>query len=205
MRFDREVDHEMPRRLVCFRPNGGGPWEIRREMRPDERVTLDARCAALEIATSAYEEAETASVEASIGAMLGGFRSMRQQGENVVRIIEITRAVLREFPAWAINRACLKIARHETKHDPRFAPNDAELADQVRAVLKPYREALDAARALLGSAVRTEPEPHARGSVRKAKPFAPERGDGKHASRIASDLEARKARNAMREGAAGDV
>ena len=177
---------------------------MRRGMRADERAAVEVRGAALALALRPFAEADDGSaVMASIGAMFSGFRSMRQQGDDIEATVRITMAVLREFPAWAINQTCLKIARHETKHDPRFAPNDAELADQVRAVLKPYREALDAARALLGSAVRTEPEPHARGSVREAKPPVPGMGDGRHASRVAADLDAMKARNALREGEAG--
>ena len=192
VRFDRLVDL-LPRRLVCFRPESG-PVELWREMRPDERGPLEARAAALDLALRPFREDQVTDVEASIGAMLAGFRSMRQQGEAVEDVVVITRAVLREFPAWAIAQGCLKIARHETRSDPRFAPNDAEIVEVVRNVVKPYREALDAATALLGAVVQSGET--ARGSTVRERPQPSPLlvGDGKHAHRVAAELAARKAR-----------
>ena len=146
--LDRSVDVEIPRRLIAFRP-ATGPVEIRREMAPQERGEVEARAAALELWVAPFSPDDRAEIEASIGAMLGGFRSMRQQGADLENILAITCAVLREFPAWAIKKACLKIARRETKLDGRFAPNDGEIVDVVYSLVEPYRRQLDQARALL--------------------------------------------------------
>jgi hypothetical protein len=189
VRFDKLVDYELPRRMICFRPTTG-PFEIRREMRPDERAAAEARAAALEIALLPHGDSARSEIEAAIAGMLSGFRSMRQGEDDAATAVAITRAVLREFPAWAILQGCLKIARRETRCDPRFAPNDAEIVEVVRSIVKPYREAFDAASALLVAVVQD------------ARPVAavprelPKIGDGKHGERVAADLERRKAERA---------
>ena len=200
VRFDRDVDFEIPRRLICWRPDHGSV-EIRRLMRPDERAAVEARSAALELALRPFEPEQIADIEASIGAMFAGFRSMRQQGEAAADVVTITRAVLREFPAWAITAACLKIARHETRCDPRFAPNDAEIVDVVAGLIKQYREARDAAVLLLDSVVADIADTRSRSSIRAANAPAVPISDGKHTQRVAADLKARKARNEEAEAA----
>jgi hypothetical protein len=193
IRFDRDVDMEIPRRVICWWPNTG-PLELRREMRPDERAMVEARSAALELALQPFHFDQITEVEASIGAMFAGFRSMRQQGEAVEDVVAITRAVLREFPLWAITKGCLKIARHEIRGDPRWAPNDAEIVDVVYDLVKPYHEALDGTKKLLAAVVQAETRMPTRGSVREPHQSSPpEPSDGKHAARVAAGLAARKA------------
>jgi hypothetical protein len=150
--FDGEVDVAIPGRLICFRPDHG-PVEIRRPMEAVERGAVEARAAALEIALAPFSVEEKPQLEASVGAMFAGFRSMRQQGEDIESTVAITLAVLREFPAWAITKVCLKIARHEAGFDQRFAPNDAELASAVSKIIDPYRRNLRQARQLLDAVV----------------------------------------------------
>ena len=192
--FNRLVDLELPQRLICWRLDHG-PVELRRAMRPDERAAVEVRCAALEIALQPHGDEDRADIEAAIAAMFSGFRSMRQAGEDAEAAIAITRAVLRDFPAWAIVAGCLKIARHETKCDPRFAPNDAELVDVVRALVKSYREAFEAASLLIGATVQPIQIPHRSSTRDSQQAHSIQLGDGKHAQRIAADLAARKARN----------
>jgi hypothetical protein len=173
-------------------------------MRPDESAGLQARSAALEIVIKPYEDFERAEIEASIAGMLSGFRSMRHSEGDAATTVAITRAVLRDFPAWAIKLGCMKIARRETGCDPRFAPNDAEIAEVVRSLVKPYREAFDATMLLI-SAVVQPVQTRQRSSIRETQQPAPSLSDGKHAERIAADLAARKARNeAMAGGQHGD-
>ena len=75
------------------------------------------------------------------------------QDEDVEATLTIAAGVLRDFPAWGIERACLKIARHEVGLDARYAPNDGQIADVVREVLRPYRQALEQASGLLAGSV----------------------------------------------------
>ena len=199
VKFDQETDFEIPRRVFsAFKPTVG-PRELRRELRPDEREVLIARAAALEVALRPFDpDNERAVVTSSISAMLGGFRSMRQQGEDAASVVAVTRAVLRDFPAWAISQACMKIARHETKIDPRFAPNDSEIIDVVRSIVASYQENLEQARALLAAPVEVQ--------VRRERPTnnppTVPAGDGKHGQRVAVDLAERKSK---RENADGPI
>jgi len=185
--LDRNVDIELSRRLVSFRPNSG-PLEMRREMTLQERSDVEARTAALELWISPFGPDERGEIEASIVAMLAGFRSMRQQGEDIDSMVAITCAVLRDFPAWAIKKTCLKIARREIQHDARFAPNDAEIAGLVRDLVAPYRKNFEQANALLQAVV--EPK---RAAPTARKIPGPPPGDGKHGQRVAADIVARKA------------
>jgi hypothetical protein len=160
VKFDQEADYEIPRRLFsAFKP-AVGHREIKRNMRADERVVIEARGAALELALQPFDpSADRTTVNASIAAMLGGFRSMRQEGEDLQSVATVTRAVLREFPAWAITQGCLKIARRETKIDPRYAPNDSQIHEVVQAIVAPYRENMEMAQSLLAASVEQSPKP----------------------------------------------
>jgi hypothetical protein len=152
---------------------------------------------------------EIAAVEAELAAMLSGFRANRQQGEDGEAMVEVTRRVLREFPAWAISRACLLIATNQAevdgkRLDRRFAPNDTEIHAVVSAVVKMRREALASAQALLGAPVASKPEPAGPRLIQHDwhvfdwHKFT-RIGDGKHAQRVAADLAARKARRETTE------
>jgi hypothetical protein len=194
VRFDKDADLEIPRRTVCWRPDSG-PLGLRRDLRPDERGTLEARAAALELALEPFKPAERSGLKAGVAAMFGGFRSMRQQGDDIDAVVTVTLAVLREFPAWAVRAACLKIARRETRCDPRFAPNDAEIADVVGGLVKPYKEALDGAQAVLAAEVSVD----VRRVVAPSPP--PSAGDGKHGARVKADLARRGADRSTQEPA----
>jgi hypothetical protein len=162
VKFDQEADYEIPRRLFsAFKP-AVGQREVRRSMRSDEREVIEARAAALELALQPFDPSKDGTtVNASIAAMLGGFRSMRQEGEDLESTVAITRAILREFPAWAITQGCLKIARRETKIDPRYAPNDSQIIDVVRDIVGPYRDNLAQAQSLLDAPLEANPKPRA--------------------------------------------
>lgn len=177
----------MPRRLICFRPTTG-PFEVRRALTGAEAAVLEARAAALELALEPYGDEDRLSLEASVSAMLTGFRSMRQQGDDVESIVTITLAVLREFPAWAINEACLAIADGSAKRDDRFAPNDAEISNAVRDIVWPYQRALLHAKNFAAATVEVPSKAPTRSPERARLP-----GDGGHGARVAADLARRKA------------
>lgn len=155
-------------------------------MNPEERGAVEVRVAALEVALRHHGDADRAEIEGAIAGMLSGFRSMRHGEEDAATAVAITRAVLRDFPAWAIVQACLKIARSETRCNPRFAPNDAEIAEVVREIVRPYRQAFASASLLLNAVVVEGP------NLRPASRNLPEAGDGKHGARVAADLERRR-------------
>lgn len=200
---DQETDVEIPRRLICFRPSSS-PVEIRRAMTASERAAIEARAAALELALRPYDDDfDRLGLEAVVGAMLSGFRSMRQEGEDAEATVTITLAVLREFPAWAIQRACITLSRGEMRSEVRFAPNDAEIADSCRRLVSIYHSALENAQSLLAAVpaepVAPKPSPAEIEATLGRKTGDRAKPDGGHAARVAADLARRKAQRESAE------
>jgi hypothetical protein len=178
-----------------------GPRSIVRELTHTERATLQRRQYALQCGLLAFQGQERDQVRGALHAMLGGFRSLRERDDNAETSVEVLLAVLRDFPAWAVEEACLRIAQQRTEIDPpldpRWPPNDGQVHALVAAVVAPYRQNLTTASALLAAPVEQPAPP----------PVPPQhdwhiwfwrmnnnRGDGQHAARVAEELAARKAR-----------
>jgi hypothetical protein len=97
-------------------------------------------------------------VMAQIAAMLGGYRSLRQSGEDAEALVNAAAAVLAPFLFWAIAKGCLKIVRREAGLDPHWPPNDSEIYAIVDGLVRPYRKALASAEALLTAPVEEKRE-----------------------------------------------
>lgn len=201
--FSRECDIDLPRRLLCAWIPEHGDRAIIRALRPDERLKLQGRARALEIALLPFADDEIDTVEAEIAAMFSGFRAMRQQGDDVSAVVEVTRRVLREFPCWAISRACLLIAQNQAtidgkKLDRRYTPNDTEIYAVVAGVVKLRKDALKGATALLAAPVEVPAPPRAKDGPEIAFParpsqLPPDAVRPGYAQRVAADLEMRAA------------
>jgi hypothetical protein len=200
--FVRETDIEMRRLFSAVRVDGR-PQTIVRELTRDEHRALTERATELRATLWPYVQGERDEIEASIAAMLGGFRSMRQSEDAAADIVAVTASILREFPAWAITKACVKIAQNEAGLDPKWPPNDVQIHAIVSDIVREYRATLVNVEALLVAPVeyRTAlPAPSiAPNDVRPTgiEPHAPliERrpADGNHALRVAADIAAKKA------------
>ena len=206
VKFDRECDIDLPKRLFSSWIPDEGPRAIVRQLEPSERALLEMRATALQIALQPF--GEDLAVEADVAAMFSGFRFMRQRGEDVGTTVHITLAVLREFPAWAIRKACLSIAQDRANLNEKFAPNDAEIYGVAEDIVRLYREHHRQANALLSAPVEPPivPRRPTKDKLEEllGRPIGePKTGphahsiptDGNHAKRIAADLAARKARN----------
>jgi hypothetical protein len=178
----------LPRRLFAAIVLDGRDREIVRALTEEERGKLTARAAELRAGLTPFSEADTNKVDAAIGAMFSGFRAMRQEGENVEAQVDITRFVLREFPRWAIEEGCLKIAQGKAGLDRRYAPNDTQIHEVIAWIVRPYAEKARVVHALLAAPVERRIE---RPSPLPAKPPEPP-GDGNHAARVLADIAARK-------------
>ena len=169
--FSREIDIDLPSKLYSTWKAEYAPRALVRELAPLERLKLEGRAAALEIALLPFDpDTEKNAVEAEIAAMFSGFRAMRQQGDDVAAVVEVTRRVLREFPCWAIANACLLIAQNQARVDGkrldrRYTPNDTEIYTVTAGVVKLRRDALNSAHALLAAPIEP-PEPHVDLAVR---------------------------------------
>lgn len=151
--YDDICDRAIPQVVLSSWREDGKPQELRRPLSTRERQMLEARGLALTQALAPFTDDQRSQVEAAVAGMLSGFRSMRNASTDTV---EVTLAVLRDFPAWAISRACLMIARNEVGLDKRFAPNDAEIHAVVQRVVKRYEEASDKIGLLLVAPVETK-------------------------------------------------
>lgn len=196
--FDRACDRDLPDKLMCDRDVAGRVRQIRRPMAPAERSIVEARACALETALTPFADRDQDQVTADLAAMLSGFRYMRQEGDAADAAIEVTIAVLREFPAWAISRACASIVRERIER--RYAPNDTETLDAVRAIVRPYRQAAEQARALLDAKVEVPAPPRPSRAEIEAKLGRPTglRRDPMTEERrasLAADLAIRRSRN----------
>ena len=164
--FEKEIDQDLPTRLY-----GGWIPDFRhralvRKMTLGEHGAVESRAAALELALEPQgvllleeNDPRRLRLEAAVGAMLGGFRAMRQQGDDVAATVTVTLGVLGPYPAWAIERACMKIARSDAGLDNRYAPNDGQIADIVKEILRPYRSAFEQAAGLLSAPLRDDVPP----------------------------------------------
>lgn len=181
--------------MVCWRPQFGGPTELTRALSSTERGALEAHREGLAHALEPFGEGEQTELAATLGALFSGFRSMRQTGDSVGATIEITLAVLREFPAWAIKKACLGIAQGKFPDiDQRFPPNDTQIHAAVTDLVAYHRRRLADTERLIEAKVADRTPLKSRERVQEEfieKSFH----DGKHAQRIKSDLEKRKQRN----------
>jgi hypothetical protein len=211
--LDKAADYEIPAKVWSNWKPAHSRREIVRTLNAGERAILQRRAYALECGLMPYAGGDRDGIKASLLAMFSGFRSLRQEGEDIIATAEITCIVLRDFPAWAIEQACLRIARHESgieeiDSSPKWAPSDVLVYDAVKAVVVPYRKALDSAQSLLSAPVE-QPEDarptRAEVEAKLGRPITdrkvveavepPQKYDGKHAQRIAADLAARKVRN----------
>jgi hypothetical protein len=204
---DRECDVELPRRLFSAWAPSQGERAIVRSLTSHERAVLTARAVELEASLAPYHDTQVTAVEAELAGMFSGFRALRQQDEDAWAAVEITAKVLREFPLWAIAKACLLIAQGKAGLDPRWAPNDAQVHGVVAEQVAYFRARHASARALLAAPIE-QPEP-ARLSreeieAKLGRPLPPRvhlstamrsdpGSDGKHMQRVLADLAARKA------------
>lgn len=152
--LDKTADFEIPQRVWSNWIPAVGKREVVRALRADEYTAIKKRVQELIDGMHPFTLAEVATVKASIAAMLGGYRAMRNlTEENAHGAVEILCAVLRDFPAWVIGEACKNISRNAADTSNKFAPNDAEIASVCREVMAPYVKALRQANDLLNAPV----------------------------------------------------
>jgi hypothetical protein len=212
VRLDQECDIALPRQLFAASIPDIGPRAIVRALSTDEHAKIEARVTALEDALKPFTSNDEHAVRASINGLFSCYRATRYLGDDARAVVDVTMAVLREFPAWAITQACRKIVCGETKLDRRFVLNDTEIFDVVADVVRPYRENLGQAKALLDAPVDEPPPRRLSGRlapVRSKPEKAPQRPQLEPMTKwrreaLMADLVTRKARNDTRLKARDD-
>lgn len=121
-------------------------------MTAEERAALELRRAELAPWVSGYEgEEEGDRVALALFDMFASFRSLRQTESNAVAQVDAARRALRDFPMWAIVKACESIQLNGVwrngAYDRQWPPNDSEIVAEVRDKLRlygdQYRSAVD--------------------------------------------------------------
>lgn len=165
---DRLTDVDIPNAAWSSWIPKTGPRALRRALIDGERRALQARVAELQPALLGFDrEQDGDRVALAISDMFGGFRSMREQGEDVVGRIDSAMRVMNGYPAWAIEQGCLAIQRagyEVTDRDGRrimerhWPPSDPEICQIVERIVRMRRDALVSAEALLAAPVEL-PDP----------------------------------------------
>lgn len=157
--FNHHTDQQIPEILWSNWVPAIGKREIKRALTDTERTALVQRKTELAEGLRAYLPSDADNVDADLGALLGGFRSMRHEGIDVEAVLAVLRHVLRDFPLWAISEGCRRIVMNEAGLDPRWPPNDAQIHAVVKAVVRPYQIKLIAVTDLLTARIENQSIP----------------------------------------------
>lgn len=160
------------------------------------------------VLTTSFEPAAIPELEIEVSTVLSSWLLSRSIGAVEAKMTARAYAMaLEDLPLWAVQRACRLIARGKV---PGLSKDFPVSSARIHEVAEEIMEAADAEaktiRKLLAAPVAPAfPEDHRermkarfdelRATMRRVLPaVAVPRGDGKHALRVAADLEARKAR-----------
>jgi hypothetical protein len=159
---NRETDVVLPNRLWEAWHEAGKSRCLRRALTAEERSMLEARKAELEPWVSGFHESETDEITESIASMYSFFPAMgtRSDAEAVAMVARIMRD-LRDFPAWAIIKACDHIrvnglVRKEGDRyitEPHWPPSGPEIIHEVRQATALYGDTYRSATELLTAEV----------------------------------------------------
>jgi hypothetical protein len=157
---NNHTDAEIPLAVWSAWTETGKPRQLRRPLTPAERGALEARHNELEPVIRPYEERDVNRVTLALTDMFGGFPSMRQRDDVAIMArIDGARRCLKEFPAWAIDKACSYIQANGVWRDGCFdrqwPPSDAEIINEVRQKFRLYGDQYRNAVALLAAGVES--------------------------------------------------
>jgi len=127
---------------------------------PEERAALERRRDELAPWVAGYEgERERDCVALAVADMFGSFRSARHVNEDAVGVIDSACRLLRDFPLWAIRKACDSIQQNGVwrngAFDRQWPPSDPELIAEVRDKLRLYGDQYRSAVELLAAEVES--------------------------------------------------
>lgn len=157
---DREADYTIPALVFTAWVPEHGLRPIRRALTDRERSIAQVRSRALTSGLRPLVPCEHNIVRSALHGMFGGFRSMRQTDDNAEMAVEVLLHVLREFPAWAIEEASIRIATNQTDLSDVWPPNDAQIYAVVSGIVAPYRKALVTVNGILAAPIEPPPVKH---------------------------------------------
>lgn len=155
-----DADSTIPERVWSNWIPSLGRRELKRALTVDERRELIARRDELTEGLRSYlPSGDKDEFNSILGGLLGGYRSMRHEGEDVEAVLAVLQHVLRDFPLWAISEGCRRIVMNEAGLDPRWPPNDAQIHAVVKSVVKSYKLKLDVVTDVLQACIESSPIP----------------------------------------------
>lgn len=157
---NRLTDVLIPQSAFSAWQESGKPRQLRRPLTDRERHDLERRRDEIAPALAPFADSTVDVVVEALLDMYGGFTSMRGGEEDAAARVDSAARLLAEFPAWAIQEACMSIRRNgvwrDGKFDRRWPPNDPEIVLAVKQEMRLYRETYDRCIALLTATVEEE-------------------------------------------------
>ncbi|MPZ36656.1 MAG: hypothetical protein GEU95_01115 [Rhizobiales bacterium] len=147
--FDADADQIVPNRCYSAWIPKTGPRPLRKRLSYYERTTVEQRVEALRRAVEPFGPGDTDLCAGAISTMFGKYPQLRQQGADVLTMVNEMLGTLRDMPPWAIVDGCELVGDGRAGLKPSFPPTNAEVRAVVERVLQPYRVRLAAAEALL--------------------------------------------------------
>ncbi len=152
---------ELADTIVAFKPDGGGPVELRRALSIDERTALKTRANLLERWLTPGRHADIAD---AVTGMLLGFNQRGMSVDDAKEVAAQWASSLRDLPGWAVHRACLRFSRGEVRAselgverlDPGFAPSTAQVHRVATGIMAAEVAELARLEAVLKGKVATE-------------------------------------------------
>jgi hypothetical protein len=150
--------------IVAFRPDGGGPVELRRALAVAERNDITARKATLE---RWLEPGSPQKMTMAIADMMMGFPGSNVSVEDAEAICASYAFSCRELPTWAVQRSCLRFRSGQVRPaeiDEKtigfgFRPSSAHLCKVAEALARPLRVELDRIEAVFKGTVTPSAPP----------------------------------------------
>lgn len=154
---NRITDLVIPNAVFSSWTETGKARQIRRALTIDERHLLENRRDEVAPALMPFSDKAVDPVVEALLDMYGGYRNMRGGEDDAAARVDAAARLLAEFPAWAIQKACMAIRRNgvwrEGKFDRVWPPNDAEIIAAVKDEMRLYQDTFDRCVALLTATV----------------------------------------------------
>lgn len=153
------------RRLITFRPEGGGPCEAVSVPIPEERRMLQVRRDTLDgaMVPARGVALEEMKIGAAVSRMLRGYTVLRNS--DTTGLVKDLVSSLNSFPAWATEKVCNKVHDGEYAHIKReYPPTVPQLCDLIRtelAFVKAEQHQIDDTLALVARDAELTPEQQA--------------------------------------------
>jgi hypothetical protein len=158
---NRLTDVEIPNRVLSRWIETGKARKLRRPLTADERRALEVRRDEIAPYLAPYASHQTDAVVLELLEMYSGFTSMRGGEEDAAARVDAAARLLKEFPAWAILKACASIRRNgvwrDGTYDRRWPPSDPEIVGAVLDEMIYYRDVHARAEKILAATVEEQP------------------------------------------------